>query len=222
MPADAFSLLWESKELLQLNSALARLLTTQAAGQGVRLAAHSGFLYAGAGLVAALGPTVLLGTASGLLISNSYSVASERATKAGKLLAHLLLSGAHGDRPVTLVGHGMGARLVFSCLLELCRQGARGIVQHAVLLGCPVGCEVLRWRMARRAVAGRLINVYTRRDLLLGVMAGGETGWMRAVAGLVPVEGVGGVENVNLTGLLSGHAAYVEEMPTILDMLSLS
>ena len=39
---------------------------------------------------------------------------------------------------VRLVAHGMGARLVFHCLLELCRQGARGVVQHAVLMGCPV------------------------------------------------------------------------------------
>lgn len=37
-----------------------------------------------AGLVAALGPTVLLGTASGLLISNAWAVASDRAVKAGK------------------------------------------------------------------------------------------------------------------------------------------
>lgn len=37
-----------------------------------------------AGLVAALGPTVLLGSASGLIISNAWAVASDRAVKAGK------------------------------------------------------------------------------------------------------------------------------------------
>ena len=51
-PADSFTLVWESKVLLQLNNALGRLLTTQAAGQGLQLATHS-FLYAGAGLVGA-------------------------------------------------------------------------------------------------------------------------------------------------------------------------
>jgi hypothetical protein len=55
----------------------------QAAGQGLQLATHS-FLYAGAGLIAALAPTVILGNASGLIISNAWSVASERAAKAGR------------------------------------------------------------------------------------------------------------------------------------------
>lgn len=178
-----------------------------------------------------------------LVPARSPPVLPSPTPRAGKLLAHLLLSGAHGDRPVRLVAHGMGARLVFHCLLELCRQGARGVVQHAVLMGCPVragqagcaagrgrrglerpwagprctaaagpclappclppqvGTEELRWRMARRAVAGRLLNCYTRKDWLLGVMAGGSSGWMRATAGLVPIE-VPGVENVNLTNLV--------------------
>lgn len=88
-------------------------------------------------------------------------------------------------------------------------------------MGCPVGTEAVRWRMARRAVAGRLVNVYTRKDWLLGVCAGGSSGWMKATAGLVPIEGVPGVENVNLSSLIEGHFGYLEEMRTILDMLML-
>ncbi len=65
--------------------------------------------------------------------------------------AALLLTTAPTSRTyppqVRLVAHGMGARLVFHCLLELCRQGARGVVQHAVLMGCPVR----RWRGGGRA-----------------------------------------------------------------------
>lgn len=46
-------------------------------------------------------------------------------------------------------------------------------------MGCPVGTEGVRWRMARRAVAGRLINCYSRKDWMLGVCAGGSSGWMK-------------------------------------------
>lgn len=60
------------------------------------------------------------------LIDTSWSVALHRAQIAGRLLAHKLAAGAHGGRPVVLVGFSMGARLVFHCLLELCRLKAKG------------------------------------------------------------------------------------------------
>lgn len=46
--------------------------------------------------------------------------------QAGRLLAQLLMQGGHGDRPVTLIGYSMGARLVFHCLLELARSNCKG------------------------------------------------------------------------------------------------
>ena len=55
-------------------------------------------------------------------------------------------------------------RLVFHCLLELCRCQAKGVVEHAVLLGTPVGVTPQRWRMARTVVAGRLVNGYSSQD----------------------------------------------------------
>ena len=48
------------------------------------------------------------------------------AWQAGRLLAQLLMQGGHGDRPVTLIGYSMGARLVFHCLLELARNNCKG------------------------------------------------------------------------------------------------
>ena len=59
------------------------------------------------------------------------------------------------------------------------------------------------------------------QDWLLGVCAGGSSGWMKATAGLVPIEGVPGVENVNLSSLVEGHFGYLENMDGIIDMLSL-
>ena len=41
-----------------------------------------------------------------------------RAVLAGQLLAHVLMSGAHGGRPVTLIGFSMGAR--YCDLLPFC------------------------------------------------------------------------------------------------------
>lgn len=60
-------------------------------------------------------------------IDHAWVVALDRAQKAGVLLAHTLMAGGHGDRPVTLIGYSMGARLIFHCLLELCRHNAKGV-----------------------------------------------------------------------------------------------
>ena len=47
-----------------------------------------------------------------------------RAARAGELLAHVLMSGAHGDCPVTLIGNSMGARLVLWDLHSVVVLGA--------------------------------------------------------------------------------------------------
>jgi pimeloyl-ACP methyl ester carboxylesterase len=176
-------------------------------------------LIGGAGLVSALGPTVILGAATGLLIENAWTVALDRSDKAGKLLAHVLMNGGNGGRPVSLIAHSMGARLVFSALLELCRCGARGLVQDVVLLGAPVPPTEERWKMARRVVAGRLVNGYSRGDWLLSVMFW--QGIAKPAAGLAPVE-VDGVENVSLGSVVKGHFDYVAGLDEILDLLQVS
>ena len=68
-------------------------------------------------------PVAVLNCAT--LIDSAFDVACIRAVRGGKLLANMILARLHGDRPVTLIGVAMGARLVFYCLLELYRQGAR-------------------------------------------------------------------------------------------------
>lgn len=96
------------------------------------------------------------------------------------------------------------------------------MVQDACLLGAPVTIAPVRWSLARAAVAGRLVNGYCRTDAVLGVCYGGSTGWMRAAAGLTPVEGVPGVENADLSRLVEGHLGYLETLPEVLDCLGFS
>lgn len=73
------------------------------------------------------------------MLDNSWSVALNKADKAGLELANALLSRAQGGRPVNLVGYSIGARVIFSCLKELStRKQADGLVQDVVLLGPPV------------------------------------------------------------------------------------
>ena len=144
----------------------------------------------------------------------------------------------------------MGARLVFHCLLELSRAAAAGgvggvgvgaggvagadgefdpsragggngaIVENAVLLGAPVAAHPARWAMARRAVAGRLVNGYSRSDWILGVVFRASSGFVRPAGGLCPVK-VPGVENVNLGAVVKGHLDYAGNLPEILELVGI-
>ncbi len=102
------------------------------------------------------------------MIDHAWAVALDRAQKAGILLAHILMSGAHGDRPVTLIGYSMGARLIFHCLLELCRHSAKGEAPLAVVSACCVCGPVILWNAGQacaadgnRAVQGHTLFGYT-------------------------------------------------------------
>jgi hypothetical protein len=83
------------------------------------------------------------------LIDPTWTVALKRADDAGKMLADALLSRAAGTRPVSLVGFSMGARVIFSALVELAAKAANtqddshptGIIDTVVLLGTPISCK---------------------------------------------------------------------------------
>ena len=56
------------------------------------------------------------------VIDDTWSMAMERADRAGVELAKSLIDSNAGHRPVVLVGFSMGARVIYSCLKELTRQ----------------------------------------------------------------------------------------------------
>mmetsp|Transcript_13483 Transcript_13483/g.38293 ORF Transcript_13483/g.38293 Transcript_13483/m.38293 type:complete len:135 (-) Transcript_13483:97-501(-) len=128
---------------------------------------------------------------------------------------------AHGDRPVKLFGFSMGARLIFHCLLELYRNEYLGIVEEVVLLGTPVSIRENRWAMARSVVSGRFVNGYSNRDWVLGVVYRTASAFTKRCGGLCPVS-VHGIENVNLSSIITGHTDYIPKLPEILDILNLT
>merc|ERR1711879_348909 len=77
-----------------------------------------------------------------------------------------------------------------------------------------------QWGIARSVVAGRLVNAYTKADWVLAFVHR-IAGTARKVAGLGPVECIG-VENVDLSDIVSGHLSYKSNFPKILDYLRVS
>lgn len=150
------------------------------------------------------------------LIDNPWNVSLNRATAAGLILADSLISRNLGKRPVTLLGFSLGSRVIFSCLKELAKQGAFGLVQNVYLFGSPVVANKDEYMRARTVVSGRFVNGYSSNDWILGYLFRATSGGIMRVAGLAPVEGIPGLENIDVTQHVNGHMAYRTAMPRLL------
>jgi hypothetical protein len=159
-------------------------------------------------------PVVL--TKLAYLIDNPWTVSLDRANAAGLILADSLIDRNLGARPITFVGYSLGSRVIFSCLRELSKKGAYGLVQNVYLFGSPIVAKKDEYLRARSVVAGRFVNGFAKNDWILGYLFRLTSGGISRVAGLAPVEEIPGLENVDVTDLVPGHMAYRTAMPRLL------
>lgn len=150
------------------------------------------------------------------LIDNPWNVSLARANAAGLILADSLMDHNLGNRPVTLLGFSLGARVIFSCLKELADKGAHGLIQNVYLFGSPVVANKEEYIKARSIVSNRFVNGYASNDWILGYLFRATSGGIMRVAGLAPVEGIPGLENYDVTKLVKGHMDYRGAMPRLL------
>lgn len=207
---EPFALRFELDAMLRLGTSLNDVLFSYAwDGLTYTIVSRTllGALYAG------LWPLGLIKVAS--VLDNPFSVALARADKAGKVLAHALIDGVQGKRPVTLIGYSVGARVIYACLVELAEQHAFGLVESVVLMGAPAPSDSKQWRRMRAVVAARMVNVYSTEDYVLGYLYR-STKLEMGVAGLGPVQDIHGIENTDVSKLVSGHDRYRYLVGTIL------
>lgn len=199
---ETFALRFELEALMKLGSALTTMITS-AAWSVARSEIIKRTVFAA--LTAGLWPLALVKVSR--VIDNPWSVANHRAQKAGEVLADALVNRAQGERPVTLVGYSLGAKVVYACLQQLAERRAFGLVENAVLLGAPAPCGSADWRRVRAVVTGRVVNAYSTRDYILAFLYRSSS-IQYGVAGLQPVLHVPGVENVDVSDLVEGHTLY--------------
>ncbi|KAK0633405.1 hypothetical protein B0T14DRAFT_414826 [Immersiella caudata] len=208
---DLYSVLWEPEMLTSMGDTI-NILATEALTQGLQQVLGSTVLVA---LMSALQLPVVL-TKLSYLIDNPWTVSLDRATMAGKILADSLIDRNLGTRPVTLVGYSLGSRVIFSCLQELSKKGAYGLIQNVYLFGSPVVVKQDEYLRARVVVPGRFVNAYNRNDWILGYLFRLTNGGIRRVAGLAPIEDVPGLENMDVSEFVNGHMDYRRAMPRLL------
>lgn len=200
---ESYAIRWESPELRALGQAISKLIESQAQSYAFGVA---GTAVLGAAFATIALPLTIVSACD--YVDNSWSIVQQRADKAGEQLARTLLARVHGNRPVTLIGYGMGARMIIKCLLELAQSPAgHGIVETCVLMGTPYPADPLDWAKASSVCSYRLVNAYNSRDWLLGFAYRATSANISGIAGLKEVEFLNGseavLENVDLTAILS-------------------
>ncbi|KAI8055488.1 hypothetical protein BDF22DRAFT_742072 [Syncephalis plumigaleata] len=211
---DQFCLCWEPKLLYELGSVL-KILAGEVLSQAVQTAlAHTVLATLMAGLAWPLALTKL-----GYLVDNPWSIGLDRARKAGLILADTLLHRNQGFRPVTLFGYSLGARVIFYCLVELARMHAFGIVEDVFLFGTPITAPREVWDDATSVVSGRFVNGYHQKDWVLGFLY--RVGARHPVAGLSAIEGIRGLENIDVTNDVRGHLGYRVAVPRLLKKMGI-
>ncbi|KAI0432631.1 DUF726-domain-containing protein [Xylaria sp. FL1042] len=208
---DLYSILWEPELLTSMGDTI-NILATEALTQGLQQVLGSTILIS---LMAALQLPVVLSKLA-YLIDNPWAVSLDRAWAAGLILADSLIDRNLGTRPITLVGYSLGSRVILSCLLELARKGAHGLVQNVYLFGAPLVVKKEEIVKARAVVAGRFVNGYNRNDWILGYLFRLTNGGIRRIAGLATIDGIPDVENFDCTTLVGGHMQYRTAMPRLL------
>ncbi|OGM41416.1 DUF726 domain protein [Aspergillus bombycis] len=200
--SEVFGLRWETEPLMNLGNAMDLLVTSAAWVAGEQVLKKTFFASLLSAVVLPLG---LLKVAR--VADNPFSVAKARADKAGEVLADALINKVQGERSVTLIGYSLGSRVIFSCLQSLAKRGAYGLVDSAILMGSATPSNAQHWRRMRSIVSGRLVNVYSENDAVLALLYR-TSSLQLGVAGLQPVQGVAGVENLDAGDIISGHLRY--------------
>ena len=199
---EVFALRWELEALMNLGNSMTAMVSSAAWGYAKSEIIKRTIF---AGMMDALWPLGLLKISR--VVDNPFSIAKSRADKAGEVLADALIHKAQGERPVTLIGYSLGARVIYSCLTSLARRKAFGLVESVVLIGAPTPSTTGEWRIMRSVVSGRLVNVYSANDYVLGFLYR-TSSLQYGVAGLQRVEGVPNVENIDVSQTVSGHLRY--------------
>lgn len=198
---EPFSLQYERAAMMALGSALTSFFKDYAFAYGRGYAINL-LLPA---LAAGLAPLGLMKW--GKLIDNPFTIAMQRSDKAGKVLARALMDKAQGERPVTLIGFSLGGRVIAACLEELAANHAFGLIEDVIMMGTPIPSSSNTWRRMRAVVTGRLVNVYSTHDYILGILYRTRNLTL-SIAGLEATPSIPGLENKDVSAIVNGHNQY--------------
>ncbi|KAK5997039.1 putative membrane protein C6F6.13c [Cladobotryum mycophilum] len=201
--AETFAIRWETSVLVNLGNSLETVIKSSAWGSAKEeIKARTIF----SSLIDSVWPTPLMKISK--IMDNPWSVGMVRAEKAGAVLADAIMRQKfQGDRPISLIGYSLASRAIYTCLMVLAERRQFGLIDSVVMIGTPAPSESRVWLTLKSVVCGRLVNVYSEHDYILGFLYR-TSNIQFGVAGLQEVQGAEGVENHRIRTLPKGHLSY--------------
>lgn len=208
---------WESKRLHDIG----KMITTGAIQSSIealiREAAKKATQAASQKILPLTIPFALMGVAK-----NPWIVAMIKAEKTGELLKEMIAR--CDDRSFILVGHSLGARVVYRALASfgtISDDMRRSRIVGAYLLGGAVGSEPAdAWSIAAKAVDEKIYSYYSANDMVLKTLYRVGTLFCSKAIGRQPIptnlETSARIESIDVTREVSGHTRYHENLQTII------
>lgn len=144
---------------------------------------------------------------SSKVVDNAWIMGMTRSTKLSSCLSDLITGHLHGERGLSLIGYGVGARAIYLTLTYLAERKLYGLVDSVVLMGAPIPGDTGTWTALKSVVTGRFVNVFAKNDYMLAFASRSGPSYF-GMAGLGCIEGVGGVENHDVSDILDAHVQY--------------
>ncbi|SAM75433.1 uncharacterized protein UBRO_01388 [Ustilago bromivora] len=168
-----------------------------------------------AGIAAITLPMTVFNAASATL-DGVFVRAKTKSYKAGLILAETLRNEVQGHRPVVLIGTSLGAATILTALTELAKDPERTshLVDSVILISAPITPSPSTLRKVRTIVQRRFVNVFSSKDMVCGIAAwlgSGisveelRSGKLPRVAGSRAIDDVPGMENINVSDIISSH-----------------
>lgn len=157
------------------------------------------------------------------MVDNPWSVASVKAYQTGALLADII---ARTDRKYILVGHSLGARVIYACLSSLATKEEGPYISDAYLLGGAVNntyvegsnSEKVNWFELHKAVSGKIRNYYSSNDSVLKYLYQAGEGVKFEAGDPIGRNEIlcSNIINIDVSDVVDGHTEYKGKLSSFL------
>ncbi len=211
-----YHLEWESPSKLFLSQSLLQHLLRKATIEDYALAATSithivTKSFSGKGLEATLNSLGLFALKELVLFFIGWLDSLTKTQKAGQALSYILQCTDHPEGFV-LMGHSLGARVIFHTLTDLAKMH-KPLVKEAYLLGGAIGADE-NWQEIASGVE-KIYNIYSQKDGILNIAHRVKILLSQPI-GISPIQGLKKITNFNASHIIKDHLTYKEHFYKLL------